>query len=182
MDKRLVFNPDGKLPAGDHPMNLTDLRSSLLVVGPGTDPAWDHEWRMRLVDNLEILSRQLWKVGVTDIFIDGSFSEDTNHPNDIDGYFVTDLEHLSSGKLQEELNLIDPHKVWTWSPESRRPAPGYTKKQLPMWHIYHIELYPHVPIEGFPPVAPGNEFLFPSSFRHCRRDGTPKGVIKLLRP
>jgi hypothetical protein len=53
---------------------LDEIRPSMFVNGPGPDYLhWDGEWRMRLVDNLEVLVRQLWAVGVTEIFIDGSF-------------------------------------------------------------------------------------------------------------
>ena len=102
-------------------------------------------WREKLVANLEALTRQLWQVGITDVFADGSFAEDKDHPNDIDGYFVCDLARLSSGQLERDLNLLDPNKVWTWDPRSRQPFRGYPKKQLPMWHAYRVELYPHVP-------------------------------------
>src|SRR5262245_56852143 len=32
---------------------------------------WDTEWRAQLVDHLEILTRQLWQVGITEVFADG---------------------------------------------------------------------------------------------------------------
>ena len=98
--------------------------------------------RASLVENLAVLVAQLRNVGVREVFADGSFVEDKDHPNDIDGYFVCDLQRLASGNLQRELNLIDPHKVWTWDPTERRPFRGYPKKQLPMWHQYRVELYP----------------------------------------
>ena len=81
----------------------------------------------------------MWQVGITEIFADGSFVEDKDHPNDIDGYFNCDLKHLASGRLEQELNLLDPHKVWTWDPASRRKALGFSKRQLPMWHRYRVE-------------------------------------------
>lgn len=37
------------------------------------------------MDNFEALVNQLWQVGVSEVYIDGSFAEDKNHPNDIDG-------------------------------------------------------------------------------------------------
>jgi hypothetical protein len=61
--------------------------------------AWDSPWRLRLVDNLEILTKQLWQVGVREVYADGSFAEDKDHPNDIDGYFVCGLNELASGDL-----------------------------------------------------------------------------------
>jgi hypothetical protein len=155
------------------------------VEGPAnTDayPAWDGIWRGHLVDNLEILVKQLWRVGITDIFVDGSFAEDKDHPNDIDGYFVCDLMRLASGDLERELNLLDPHKIWTWDPASRRPYRGYSKKQLPMWHQYRVEFYPH--FSGLPSGITdqyGNELEFPAAFRRSRRDGKPRGIIRIGR-
>jgi hypothetical protein len=80
-----------------------------------------------------------------------------------------------TGELVRRLNLLDPHKVWTWDPASRKPYRGYPKKQLPMWHQYRVELYPHVPGPGIG----GNELEFPSAFRQCRRNGKPRGIVKL---
>lgn len=110
------FTPQGLLPPGDFEVSFSELRESSLVAGPGDSdewPTWDSTWRASLVDNLQTLTRQLWEVGITDVFADGSFTEDKDHPNDIDGYFVCDLERLRSGQLQRELNLLDPFKVWT---------------------------------------------------------------------
>ena len=77
---------------------LSELRECMLVHGTsgGSEiPNWDSEWRLKLVENLAILCRQLWQIGITDIFVDGSFVEDKCHPNDIDGYFVCELKHLA---------------------------------------------------------------------------------------
>ena len=72
-----IFTADGLLPPGDVALTLDELRASVLVDGPGTTcPNWDAEWRLQLVDNLEIMVRQLWRVGITDVFADGSFVED----------------------------------------------------------------------------------------------------------
>lgn len=179
------FTPDGLLPAGDYEVTFAELRQSLLVLGPGNPreyPYWDAVWRAKLVDNLETLTRQLWQVGIREVYADGSFAEDKDHPNDIDGYFVCDLARLRSGQLERELNLMDPHKVWTWDPASRRPYRGYPKRQLPMWHRYRVELYPHVPGLGIGAGIRdrhGHELEFPSAFRQSRRDGTPRGIVKL---
>lgn len=179
------FDDDGLLPPGDHEMSFAELRRSALVVGteePGDGAAWDAEWRAQLVDNLEVLTKQLWSIGIVDIFVDGSFAEDKGHPNDIDGYFVCDFDRLRTGQLTRELNLLDPDKVWTWDPASRRPYRGYPKRQLPMWHRYRVELYPHVPGLGWGCGIRdrfGNELEFPSAFRQSRRNGAPKGIVKL---
>ena len=79
-------------------MSFEELRRSVLTDGPSgisDDSSWDGGWRKRLVDNLEILTRQLWQVGVREIYADGSFTEDKDHPNDIDGYFVCGLRELA---------------------------------------------------------------------------------------
>jgi hypothetical protein len=82
------FTEDGVLPEGDWLLTLDELRNSHLVKGSSASlPGWNAEWRSMLIDNLEILVRQLWIVGIDQIFIDGSFAEDKAHPNDIDGYF-----------------------------------------------------------------------------------------------
>lgn len=127
------FKADGCLPAGDYALTFTQLRASSLVAGPLSGyPNWSRSWRNQLVNSLEVMVRQLWQVGITDIFIDGSFVEDKEHPNDIDGYFVCDLKELAGGRLESALNLLDAHKVWTWDPAARRSYHGYLKKQLPM--------------------------------------------------
>ena len=182
MDSQPSFNQDGLLPARDYALDFQQLRDSFLVRGPaGASSNWDAPWREHLVNNLEIMTRQLWSAGITDVFADGSFVEEKDHPNAIDGYFVCSLQELASGELARKLNLLDPHKVWTWDPQSRQFYRGYPKKQLPMWHRYRVELYPH--IAGFGSGIPdpqGHELEFPSAFRQSRRDGKPRGIIKLV--
>jgi hypothetical protein len=176
------FNDRGLLPPGDYELTLDELRASLLVVGPGAAaPHWDASWRLWLVDNLAVMVSHLWACGIDDIFIDGSFAEDKDHPNDIDGYFVCDLMHLASGRLQRELNIQDPGKCWAWDPASRLPYRGYPKLQLPMWHRYRVELYPHFGQLSGIRDSFGNDLEFPSAFRISRRDGQPRGIIKIRR-
>ena len=157
----------------------------MLVSGPGSSlssSTWDASWRSHLVNNLEILVVQLWRSGIRDVYADGSFAEDKDHPNDIDGYFVCPFDLLRTGELTRQLNLLDPHKVWTWDPASRKPYRGYPTKQLLMWHRYRVELYPHVPGLGISCGIfdrHGNELEFPSAFRQSRRDGNPRGIIKI---
>lgn len=135
-----------------------------------------------LLENLEVLVKQLWKAGISDIFIDGSFVEDKDHPNDIHGYFVCDLMELATGQLERKLNLLDPYKTWTWNPQTRRPFRGYPKKQLPMWHRYRVELYPHYGQGSGITDAFGNELEFPAAFRRSRRDGVQRGIVKIKGP
>lgn len=175
------FTGDGVLPPGDYTLTIAQLRDSVLVRGPTGDPdsRWDAAWRGQLVNNLEILTTQLVGIGITEVFIDGSFVEDKDHPNDIDGYFVCDRRYLGSGDLERDLNALDPHKVWTWDPTSRRPFLGSPKRQLPMWHQYRVELYPHVGQKSGIRDRFGYELEFPSAFRISRRNDSPKGIIKL---
>jgi hypothetical protein len=89
------FNEHGLLPAGDYTLTLPELRESSLVTGDGVGSTmWDVRWRRHLVNNLEIMVRQLWEVGITEIFVDGSFVEQKDSPHDIDGYFECDSTEL----------------------------------------------------------------------------------------
>ncbi len=175
------FSEHGTLPPGDYPMTLTELRASVLVKGPEGYPNWDRNWRESLVSKLEILVGQLWQVGVMEIFIDGSFVEDKDHPNDIDGYFVCDLKGFPD--LVQKLNALDPFQAWTWDPARRVPYRGSTKKQLPMWHHYRVELYPHFgtgPMTGIRDEF-GNDQMFPAAFRKSRRDHRQKGIVQIIK-
>ena len=179
------FNSDGLLPPGDYEVTFDQLRKSALVIGTQSrkfSSHWDAPWRNHLVSNLEILTRQLWRIGISEVFADGSFAEAKDHPNDIDGYFTCDLDLLKSGQLARELNTLDRSNIWSWDPRSRRPFQGYPKRQLPMWHKYRVELYPHVPnlaaLSGIRDRH-GNELEFPSAFRQSRSNGAPRGIIKL---
>ncbi|HEY3656189.1 MAG TPA: hypothetical protein VGL34_14580 [Steroidobacteraceae bacterium] len=96
---------DGLLPAGDYELDFQRLRESFLVTGAGgKSPTRDAAWREFLVNNLQIMTEQLWNVGVTDVFADGSLVE-KDHPNDIDGYFVCSLQALASGELARKVEL-----------------------------------------------------------------------------
>lgn len=177
----LKFNSDGLLPPQDYPLTIAELRRSVLAVGAAdANSTWDRSWREQLIGNLEILVRQLYTIGISEVFINGSFVEDKDHPNDIDGYFVCDRSRLVTGELHRELNALDPHKIWTWNPGTRTPARGTVKRQLPMWHRYRVELYPHYGQGTGLTDSMGNELEFPSAFRQRRGDGKPKGIVKLI--
>ncbi len=176
------FTPEGLLPVGDYRLTLAELRASALVTGAGLPSTWDGGWRARLVDNLELLVDQLWRVKIDQIFVDGSFVEAKDHPNDIDGYFECDVRYFASGQLERDLNALDPHKVWTWDPTSRRADANSTKRQLPMWHRYRVELYPHFPglLSGIRDQF-GNELPFPAAFRLARHSYSPKGIVQIIK-
>ena len=174
------FAETGLLPLGTYPVTFDQLRESHLVTGLGNGD-WDSAWRSRLLENAEILIGQLWDIGITEVFLDGSFAEAKPHPNDIDGYFECEAREFARGYVATKLNALDPNKVWTWDPAARRPAPGSMKRQLPMWHRYRVELYPHFPglMSGL--VDPfGNQLQFPSAFRQQRGTGVRKGIVKIV--
>ncbi len=175
------FNSDGLLPVGDYEISITDLKHSLLVTGINVgSQTWDSKWRLQLVDNLSIMVEQLWSAGINEIFIDGSFVEDKDHPNDIDGYFNIDVNELK--EKVRFLNSIDPYSVWTWSQDSRSKYKNYPKPQLPMWHKYRVELFPEFgQLSGIKDEF-GNNQIFPAAFRRSRRNGIPKGIIKIKPP
>jgi hypothetical protein len=52
-----------------------------------------------------------------------------------------------------------------------------------MWRQYRVELYPHCSglLSGIRDEH-GNELEFPSAFRRSRRDGKPRGIIKIRKP
>ena len=178
----MSFDQAGLLPPGDYRLTFDELRESLLVMGDSTTTCWDLAWRGHLADQLEILTRQLWSVGVERVFADGSFVEDKAHPNDIDGYFEVSRDRLASGELERQLNRLDPLRCWTWDPSQRRTYRSYSKAQLPMWHHYRVELYPHVTGMGCGiHDERGRELDFPSAFRRSRRSGQPRGIIELRR-
>jgi hypothetical protein len=170
------FTSDGLLPAGDFVLTPAELLDSPLVLGWGDGAAWDGPWRRTLAVNVAVTIGHLWNVGIREIYVDGSFVEDKPHPNDIDGYFVCDRQFLVEGGLESRLQEFDA--VWTWDSDRRYRSPGTSKRQLPMWHKYRVELYPHVGqgtgiVDQF-----GNELEFPSALRQSR-SFLPKGIIKI---
>ncbi|MBX3435020.1 MAG: hypothetical protein KF847_17015 [Pirellulales bacterium] len=178
------FTPDGVLPVGDYPLTIPQLRVSMLVTGrPGvTSPTWNATWREELVVNAAQLVDELFQVGITKIFLDGSFVENKDAPGDVDGYFECPFQFRMSGDLENRLNAMNPRSAWTWSRASRRDVAG--KSRLPMWRHYRVELYPHHPDDprrGGTGIKDrfGNDLEFPAAFRQSR-SFVPKGIVKIL--
>ena len=51
-----------------------------------------------------------------------------------------------------------------------------------MWHLYRVELYPHVPGLGIGCGIldkHGHELEFPSAFRQSRRVGRARGIVNI---
>jgi hypothetical protein len=163
----------GVLPPGTYELTIDDLARSVLVDGTGTDPAWDRDWRLRLVENLRHLVAQLAKAGIKSVYADGSFVSDVARPGDIDGYFevAPRKQDFLDGRLSDELNQLEGEVIWTWESTALRVDLATGKYKLPMWHKYRIELFPHYPgvlsgiVDSF-----GNELEFPAAFRRTRPD------------
>lgn len=49
-----------------------------------------------------------------------------------------------------------------------------------MWHEYRVELYPHYAGLIAANDAHGQPLEFPAFFRKSRRDGTPKGIVRVV--
>ncbi len=173
------FDERGLLPPGTYRATLAELRASHLVAAR-TDRPWDHAWRAYLVDNLELLMRQLCAVGIGEVVVGGSFVEAKPHPGDIDGYFEAAADDVMCGRLACRLNELDPYASWTWDAEELREARGGAPG-LPLRDNYAVELYPRV-AERFGVVAPdGRELPFEEAFRVQRITFREKGVL-LVRP
>ena len=126
------FDADGLLPPGDYEVTFDELRASILVTGPNNGKnSWDVAWRLHLIGNLETLTRQLWQIGISQIFADGSFAEDKDHPNDIDGYFDCSLDLIRTGELTRQLNRLDAFKVWTWALQRGGPTVAIPRGNYP---------------------------------------------------
>ncbi len=165
------------MPPGDYEMTLDGLKSSILVAGPPQSVNWDATWRLKLVNNLEILAKQLWAIGITDIYINGSFVENRDRPNDIDGYFVCDLTDYVNGKIVQKLNSIDPYKAWGWDDSSRHPG-----RQLPLWHRYRVVLWPYSYGTMFGFDENNNLLEMSQAFRRTKANRRPKGIVRLKAP
>jgi hypothetical protein len=166
----------------DFLMTFEDIRRSAMISGPPNRPNWDRAWRILLVNNLELVARQLWQVGIDEIYLGGSFIEDKDHPEDIDGYFVCDRDHFKSRRLHDALNALDPWKVWTWRDEHRLPDETGILR-LPMWHRYRVELFPYYGQTGTGYTDDqGRDIDFPNLFRRVKDIHQRKQIIKLIRP
>ncbi|HEY0395400.1 MAG TPA: hypothetical protein VGD01_12960 [Candidatus Elarobacter sp.] len=174
------FTVHGLLPVGEYEVTLEELEASHLVHGAGRDP-WDAKWRAKLVANLRTCVNVLRQAGVTEIYVDGSFVEDKPHPGDIDGYFHCTLMDYVNRDLHRRLNAADPNTTWTWENHARSPHGTSTKAQLPMWHTYRVEFYPHYEFNHSGIMDEyGQPMPFPSAFRQQRGTRKQKGILKII--
>lgn len=174
----LKFNKVGLLAPKDFELTIAELRESLLVNGPDGSDTWDGAWRRQLVDNLEIVAGQLVKAGIVDIFVDGSFVEEKDHPGDIDLYFPI-ARPLLPAKI-DQLNAIAGERIWGWTPAYLKPNPDEGgKPHTLLWHKYRVDAHAHYGQSTGIRDQFGNLMMFPSLFRRRRSDDRRKGIIKL---
>lgn len=172
----LSWDARGNLPVGDHELTLDGLRSSLLVHGDGSAD-WDRPGRARLASNFAYLVGHLHRIGIDEVYADGSFATSKASPGDIDAYFVTDFPGWTA--QLKRLQAIDA--TWTYDLADRLPN-HEGKLKWPQWHRYRIEFFyvfrppfDHLSFMGTqrPPVTID---------RYFREDaaGHPRGLIRII--
>lgn len=165
-----AFTDDGLLPPGTYQLTFQELKKSHLVTGASSrNDEWNSLWRLKLVENAEILVTQLWEAGVQKVFLDGSFVEDKCRPGDIDGYYDCDSLENFVKNISPTLRLIDT--IWDWR-ELGKPR---------TWIKYKVEFYPHYgQLAGIPDEF-GNQQTFPAAFRKTRDTYQSKGIIQVIK-
>jgi hypothetical protein len=122
-------------------------------------------------------------VDIAHIYLNGSFVEDKDHPNDIDIYFDCDRKYFVTGDLETRLNRLDPHKCWTWSDDRRKSYDATGKKHLPIWWQYSIDPWPNFGQgAGILNRKTNREMAFPELFRASRFTLRQKGIVKIQKP
>jgi hypothetical protein len=161
------FTDDGLLPPGDYVLTIEDLLTSSLVAGPAGAKSWNTKWRQKLVENLAVMVGHLITVGITEVYVDGSFVEEKDVPNDIDGYFACDANRWANGDLARDLRRLD--SIWSWDAVQRKSFRKYPKDQLPMWHKHRVELFPNYGQFCGLFDGQGNKLTFSQAFRVVQR-------------
>ncbi len=169
----LKFLKNGLLPPGDHEISLAELEQ-FIRQGPGGGGCWDTAWRLQLLEEFKQRYAQLAAVGITEVYIDGSYATDKYHPNDLDAYFVVPRQ-LWRTSAEAALKEIDPE---FWRFETVSDPSG--KRGYPMAFLRHIEMFP-VYQEHTPAWADFPEMIDPKIgfFRTDKWSHRAKGIIKI---
>ena len=136
-------------------------------------PGWDASWRRELVDRLAVRMANLKLVGITELFLAGSFVQNNLVPGDIDGYYMVDpatwlrVQRPLLMTIDPLLATVSDRNTWVYSPEK-----GELRPQL--WHAARLELF-------YVPDTPANRYpgAIPQYFRRSRQD-KPKGLIRIV--
>ncbi len=148
----LVDPKTGGLPPGDHQATLDEIKRHL-----GFTPR--RRWLLR---GLRAAVEALWRAGIEEIYIDGSFCTEKPDPGDVDGYWVEPDPDV--------YDRIDPYWI-DFTPVFVQTA---GKWRWRMWADHGVELFIH------PAMQASAEEGFPEFFRHDR-EGHPRGVIRVVR-
>jgi len=145
----------------------------MLVVGPRPLPTgWNASWRAELVDRLAVRAANLNHVGITELFLAGSFVQNNPAPGDIDGYYM--VAPAAWLRIKPLLMTVDPllatvsdQKTWVYDVGQRKLKPR-------LWHDVRLELFYVLDIP--PNRAPT---AIPQFFR-VSRQGKQKGLIRII--
>lgn len=173
------FDEDGLLPH-DSEATLEELLQSHLVSGLGVDSEhWDSGWRAELVARVGVVYDLFLRAGgVVEFWIDGSFVEAVDHPQDIDAYFTLRVpqDWLT---LPDRLNQLEGSNIWSWKDTDRRSFPGASIPKPPFWGKYRVDIYPELGRASGIFDAAGNSLTFSEAFRLQRITYRPKGIVRL---
>jgi hypothetical protein len=191
----LRFTDYGYLPPGDHEMTFNELTQSVVVVGEPWISGWDEEWRLELVSNLKMLVQPLWRMGIEDIWIDGSFCSTKTDPRDVDAFFelpvmneIMDIEDELQRRrtilayyevIADHLNQYFEEPVWDLF-ENLAPDENGELQTL-MWHRYKVDLFPSSWGIYAGSFYPGGKLRKFEEFFRRDRYGIEKGLIKLVK-
>ncbi len=131
------FNTYGLLPPGIHPVTIVEVEKVL---------AFSAKRRSLIEDGLKPVSTELFKMGVSGLYIDGSFTTEKPSPNDIDGYVLAESISDLYRDIAERWEL--------WKGQYRMDIwPAATDMEGQGSQAYFEEFYGHV--KGEPPMAKG---------------------------
>lgn len=142
-------------------------------------PTWNAEWRGELVERvIQVFDLFNRAGGVEEFWLDGSFVEAIDRPNDVDVYFTLHdpREWLT---LPGRLNDLEGDAIWTWDPARRRRYPGSTRPKPPFWGRYRVDIYPDLGRPSGIFDADGNPLTFAEAFRQQRGTNRRKGIVRL---
>jgi hypothetical protein len=175
------FDRLGLLPQ-DACATLEELRGSHLVTGRGVgSPTWDRAWRQELVERLERVFTLFHAAGgVEEFWIDGSFVEAVDRPEDIDAYFTLP-DPREWPAFPNRLNALEGEEIWTWDLARRRVYSGSIHPKPPFWGRYRVDIFPDFGRPSGIFDANGRPMTFAEAFRQQRRTFRRKGIVRLRR-
>ncbi len=131
------FNTYGLLPPGIHPATMGEVEVTL---------AFSAKRRSLIEDGLKPVAKELVKMGVSELYVDGSFVTEKPSPDDVDGFVLaestSDLYRDVAGEWER------------WKGQYRMDVfPAATDMNNEGSRSYFEELFGHT--KGEPPQAKG---------------------------